>query len=127
MTVHVREGGRGDLGAALIRDAFLAYEAEFWRLTLQARSRFESQAWLEAQRDSSARTGLYRYRVQKTIRDLEVQLADRLHDRALWRRIKENYARVLHGRAYLELAETFLRSPHTPVPRPTLASVRRSS
>ena len=110
MTVHVREGGRGELGAPLIRDAFLEYEAEFWRLTLKARSRFESQSWSEAQRDSSARTGLYRFSVQQTVRGLQMQLGARLHDRPLWRRIKERYARAMHGRANIELAETFFNS-----------------
>ena len=33
MSIHVRDSRRRDPGAALIRDAFLAYEAEFWRLT----------------------------------------------------------------------------------------------
>jgi hypothetical protein len=110
MAVHVREGGRGELGAPLIRAAFLEYELTFWRLTLQARQRFESQAWSEAQRDSAARIGLYRSSVQQTVRRLEAQLGERLHDASLWRQFKQRYADALHGRASIELAETFFNS-----------------
>jgi len=110
MSMHVREEGRGERAAALVRKAFLDYEAEFWRLTLQARARFEARSWVGAQRDSSARTGLYRSAVRQAVRGLEAQLGEHLHDRVLWADIKSRYARDLSGRANLELAETFFNS-----------------
>jgi isocitrate dehydrogenase kinase/phosphatase len=110
MSIHVREEGRGNHAAGIIRAAFLDYEAEFWRLTLQARARFESQAWSEVQRDSAARIGLYRSAVRQAIASLEAQFGERLRDRSLWSRIKSCYARDVAGRANIELAETFFNS-----------------
>lgn len=110
MSVHVRESSRRDPGAPLIRAVFLEYEAEFWRLTLQARARFEAQAWAGGQRDAAARLGLYRSAVRQAVRGLESQLGEGLQDRAHWRRIKSRYAQALQGRANIELAETFFNS-----------------
>jgi isocitrate dehydrogenase kinase/phosphatase len=110
MSIHVREEGRGNHAAGIVRTAFLDYEAEFWRLTLQARARFESQAWSEVQRDSAARIGLYRSAVRQATTSLEAQLGERLRDRSLWSRIKSCYSRDVSGRANIELAETFFNS-----------------
>ncbi len=99
-----------EAAAARIRDGFLDYGAEFRRLTLQARARFEQRDWSGGRRDAVARLGLYRSAVGAVVGVVQTRLGPRAHDRSLWRAIRADYARLVAERHDAEIARTFFNS-----------------
>ena len=88
--------------AALLRDAFAAYNAEFRALTRRARARFEQRDWEGGKRDAVERIELYDHCVHRAIRDVEQLLGRDLHDRGLWRGAKRVFADLVAGVADTE-------------------------
>ena len=110
MAWRAREPTLPESGAEIIREHFLDYVAEFRRLTLQARSRFEQRDWVGGRRDAVARLGLYRSAVGSTVAALQRLQGPGLLERSAWRAMKADYALLVAGRADLEVAETFFNS-----------------
>ena len=110
MAWRAREPTLPESGAEIIREHFLDYVAEFRRLTLQARARFEQRDWTGGRRDAVARLGLYRSAVGGTVAALQARLGPRLLERSAWRSMKTEYALHVAEREDLEIAETFFNS-----------------
>src|SRR5689334_14917953 len=75
-----------------IVDAFGFYNAEFRVITRRAPVRFETRDWKGSQRDAVERIDLYDRFVNQTIAELRLQLGERALDRALWARIRDEFA-----------------------------------
>jgi len=99
-----------EAAAVRIRGGFLDHGAEFRRLTLQARARFEQRDWIGGRRDAVARLGLYRSAVGAVVDAVQAWLGPRAHDRSLWRAIRADYARLVAERHDAEIARTFFNS-----------------
>jgi isocitrate dehydrogenase kinase/phosphatase len=97
-------------GAAIVRDAFDAYQEGFRAFTARARAHFEAGDWLAVQRDSAERLDLYGSCLGEALDRLRRRLGDRFHERPLWRAANRVYARGLPGRPDWDLAETFFNS-----------------
>src|SRR5215510_2128110 len=92
--------GGADLAAQCARhivEAFGFYNAEFRVITRRAPVRFETRDWKGSQRDAVERIDLYDRFVNQTIAELRLQLAPRDLDRALWARIKNEFAFQIEG------------------------------
>ncbi|HEU4625366.1 MAG TPA: bifunctional isocitrate dehydrogenase kinase/phosphatase [Steroidobacteraceae bacterium] len=103
--------------AALVRecarhivDAFGFYNAEFRVITRRAPVRFETRDWKGSQRDAVERIELYDRFVSQTIAELRLQLGARALDRALWARIKTEFAAQITGLHDNEFTKTFFSS-----------------
>jgi isocitrate dehydrogenase kinase/phosphatase len=96
--------------ALIVGEAFEAYHESFRRLTSRARAHFDRAQWAAARRDSADRLDLYGDSLAEVLARLRVRLADRFHDRALWRQANEAYGRELARSPRIELAETYFNS-----------------
>ncbi len=97
-------------GAAIIEDAFLAYNKEFQRFTLQARLRFEARDWQGALQDAADRLDVYATLVGQTVAHLHDLLDEHARDKDTWRAMKADYLALVGERTDSELAETFFNS-----------------
>src|SRR5262245_53222782 len=93
-----------------IVDAFGFYNAEFRVITRRAPVRFETRDWKGSQRDAVDRIELYDRFVNQTIAELQLQLGDRALDRALWARIRDEFAAQIEGLHDNEFTKTFFSS-----------------
>jgi isocitrate dehydrogenase kinase/phosphatase len=93
-----------------IVDAFGFYNAEFRVITRRAPVRFETRDWIGSQRDAAERIDLYDRFVNQTIAELRLQLGERALDRALWARIRNEFAAQVEGVPDHEFTKTFFSS-----------------
>jgi isocitrate dehydrogenase kinase/phosphatase len=97
-------------GAEVVREAFLAYRAEFARLTARARASFSAGDWTQVRRDAAERLDLYGGCLAAALERLRALLGDGLHERPLWHAANRAYAHSIAGMADAELAQTFFNS-----------------
>src|SRR5689334_17843821 len=90
-----------------IVDAFGFYNAEFRVITRRAPVRFETRDWKGSQRDAVERIDLYDRFVNQTIAELRLQLGTRALDRALWARIRNEFAAQVQDLPDNEFTKTF--------------------
>lgn len=96
--------------AAIIKEAFLAYQEAFGVLTRRAPQHFAGRDWSAAQRDTVERLELYRHSVDATLADLERAVGPAAPERRGLAGLKERYASLLVDRSDRELAGTFFNS-----------------
>ncbi len=97
-------------GAALIREAYDAYQEEFNRITRRAGERFRQRDWQGGQQDMVERLELYTYGVNQVVADIRNNLEEQAGRESVWAEMKLLYARMMTGRDDGELAETFFNS-----------------
>jgi isocitrate dehydrogenase kinase/phosphatase len=93
-----------------IVDAFGFYNAEFRVITRRAPVRFDTRDWTGSQRDAVERIDLYDRFVNQTIAELQLKLGERALDRALWARIRNEFAAQVAGLPDHEFTKTFFSS-----------------
>jgi isocitrate dehydrogenase kinase/phosphatase len=93
--------------AQLIRDAFDDYHARFAAITHRARLRFETMDWAAAREDAVGRIALYDECIDECGLRIAAILQDNAHAHELWARIRNTYARMIHGLIDGELYKTF--------------------
>ena len=97
-------------GATAIHDAFDNYQTQFRAITLRAQGCYERREWHHWQADSIERLELYEQVLRGVVTGLRTLLGSETLNKALWRAIKLNYARLLSRRKDLEIGETFYNS-----------------
>jgi isocitrate dehydrogenase kinase/phosphatase len=98
------------LAARRIAGAFAEYNAEFRSITRRAPVRFDTLDWKGGQRDAVERIELYDRFVATTVAELRAMLADQAEDRALWTRIRTDFAERIAGVPDAEFTKTFFSS-----------------
>ena len=93
-----------------IAGAFVEYNAEFRAITRRAPVRFDSRDWKGGQRDAVERIELYDRFVASTVAELKALLGERAEDRALWMRIRADFAERIGGLPDAEFTKTFFSS-----------------
>lgn len=93
-----------------IVDAFGFYNAEFRVITRRAPVRFDTRDWKGSQRDAVERIELYDRYVTATIAELRLELREHALDRALWGRIRDEFARQIEDLPDHEFTKTFFSS-----------------
>ncbi|MBV9343736.1 MAG: bifunctional isocitrate dehydrogenase kinase/phosphatase [Gammaproteobacteria bacterium] len=96
--------------AALIREAFARYNAEFRAITRRAPARFEARDARGGQQDAVERIELYDRWVQRTLEELQPRLGGRSQDRDLWRQIRAEFAELIRAVPDPEFSKTFFSS-----------------
>ena len=96
--------------ARRIVDAFARYNAEFRAITRRAPLRFDARDWKGSQRDAVERIELYDRFVNQTIAELREALGAAAQDRALWRRIRHEFAAQITDLPDPEFTKTFFSS-----------------
>ena len=96
--------------ARQIADAFVRYNAEFRAITRRAPVRFDERDWKGGQRDAVERIELYDRCVKQTAAELELSLGAAAHDRALWQRIRSEFALQIRSLPDAEFTKTFFSS-----------------
>jgi isocitrate dehydrogenase kinase/phosphatase len=98
------------MAAEYLRDAFDGYLAEFLSITQRARTRFERKEWQAIQSDTRERLDLYEQILAQAEYRLIPLLENRLRDRELWIRVKQEFPQLFVSRHDFDLAETFFNS-----------------
>ncbi len=98
------------LAARRIASAFADYNAEFRAITRRAPARFDARDWKGSQRDAVERIELYDRFVARTAAELREMLGPRAEDRALWTRIRAEFAERIEGMPDAEFTKTFFSS-----------------
>jgi isocitrate dehydrogenase kinase/phosphatase len=96
--------------ARTILNGFESYFADYQNITLAARPRFEAADWLGMQKASIKRIDLYKKKVNKVIKFVELIAGNQLHDLAFWVDARDSYAKLVEGHNNFEIAETFFNS-----------------
>lgn len=96
--------------ARRIASAFAEYNAEFRAITRRAPLRFDARDWKGSQRDAVERIELYDRFVALTVAELRAMLGDEAQDRALWTRIRADFAALIEGVPDAEFIKTFFSS-----------------
>ncbi|MCB1863838.1 MAG: bifunctional isocitrate dehydrogenase kinase/phosphatase [Chromatiales bacterium] len=96
--------------ATTIAQGFERHFTLFQKITAGARDRFENAEWNAVQATSRERIDFYDQRVVETIDLLRAAFHISRLDEPLWKRVKVEYARLLHEHRQPELAETFYNS-----------------
>ena len=96
--------------AALIVDAFVNYNNDFRKITRRSKRRFETRDWSRNQKDAVERIELYENSIGRTVTTVNESMADSVHDKSLWARIKEHYSRQILGYADTEFFKTYYSS-----------------
>ena len=98
------------LAARRIAGAFAEYNAEFRSITRRAPVRFDARDWKGGQRDAVERIELYDRFVAGTVAELRAMLGEQAEDRALWTRIRADFAARIAGVPDAEFTKTFFSS-----------------
>ncbi|WP_242392713.1 bifunctional isocitrate dehydrogenase kinase/phosphatase [Anaeromyxobacter oryzisoli] len=93
-----------------IRSGFETYQRERARITARARARFEARDWAGAQRDARERLELRDPIVHACVGFVRAELGGAAKERAVWRRMKEEYRTLVEARPDLEIAGSFFNS-----------------
>jgi isocitrate dehydrogenase kinase/phosphatase len=96
--------------ARQIVEAFARYNAEFRAITRRAPLRFDARDWRGSQRDAVERIELYDRFVNQTIAELRLALGATAQERALWRRIRAEFAAQITDLPDPEFTKTFFSS-----------------
>jgi isocitrate dehydrogenase kinase/phosphatase len=96
--------------ARQIVGAFARYNAEFRAITRRAPLRFDARDWRGSQRDAVERIELYDRFVNQTIAELRLALGAAAQERALWRRIRAEFAAQITDLPDPEFTKTFFSS-----------------
>ena len=96
--------------ARQIVEAFARYNAEFRAITRRAPLRFDARDWRGSQRDAVERIELYDRFVNQTIAELRLALGAAAQERALWRRIRAEFAAQITDLPDPEFTKTFFSS-----------------
>ena len=96
--------------ARRIAAAFVEYNAEFRAITRRAPLRFDCRDWKGSQRDAVERIELYDRYVAHTVAELRAMLGEEAQDRALWTRIRADFAARIAALADTEFTKTFFSS-----------------
>ncbi len=103
-------GGLARGCAQQIVEAFARYNAEFRNITRRAPARFDARDARGSQRDVVERIELYDRLVSQTIAELRLRLGDAALDRALWARIRSEFAQLIEVLPDAEFTKTFFSS-----------------
>src|SRR5262249_22583564 len=76
----------------------------------RAKSRFEDRDWHGMQQDSAERLSLYKTVIDKIVPEINDILDEKVQDRSIWAKIKENFTELIEGRDDFEIVETFFNS-----------------
>jgi len=98
------------MAARRIAGAFAEYNAEFRAITRRAPVRFDTRDWKGGQRDAVERIELYDRFVASTVAELRAMLGAQAEDRALWTRIRADFAERIEGLPDAEFIKTFFSS-----------------
>jgi len=90
-----------------LRDGFADYNARFRAITQRARRHFEAREFAQAHADTVARLELYEVCTAAAQRRLEQLLGTRRGDRALWQRIRAQFAVAISNLLDQELNKTY--------------------
>jgi isocitrate dehydrogenase kinase/phosphatase len=93
--------------ARIVLAGFERHYRLFREVTAGARTRFEAADWKASQHASRQRISYYDTRVVETLRELRSRFGITELDEILWRRVKEEYVRLLYQHKQAELAVTF--------------------
>jgi len=96
--------------ASTILNGFESYFADYQNITLAARPRFEKADWLGMQRASIKRIDLYKKKVKKVKKFVELIAGEQLHQLNFWAAARESYSVLIEGHNNFEIAETFFNS-----------------
>ena len=96
--------------AAMIRDGFEVYEAEFNRISQRARLRFEQRDWKAGQQDALARLELRGRILTRVVEWIQQLLGHWVSDRELWAAMKAEFSALIARRADWQFGETFFNS-----------------
>ena len=96
--------------ASSIADAFVRYNAEFRAITRRAPVRFDERDWKGSQRDAVERIELYDRFVNQTVADVQMLLGEHTLGRALWMRIRHEFAQHILDLPDTEFTKTFFSS-----------------
>jgi len=96
--------------ARAIRDGFAGYNEEFRAITRRARKRFEERDWRHGRKDQVERIELYDGWVNRLVDWVSERLAERRHDRAIWRRMKTDFADLIREYVDREFTKTYFSS-----------------
>jgi len=97
-------------GATLLHDGFADYHARFADVTRRARQRFEMRDWAAARLDAVERIELYDLCVAESSAQLRALLGAQADDRALWHRLRNDYAALIAPLIDQELYKTFFNT-----------------
>src|SRR5512138_358405 len=97
-------------GAEAIRAGFESYIERRSRITARARARFEARDWAAAQLDARERLDLREGIVHETVGVVRAELGGAVHDRGVWREMKDHYELLVEARQDLDVAGTFFNS-----------------
>ncbi|MBS0364362.1 MAG: bifunctional isocitrate dehydrogenase kinase/phosphatase [Proteobacteria bacterium] len=93
-----------------IAAAFARYNAEFRAITRRAPQRFDTRDWKGSQQDAVERIELYDRFVGQTVAEVQTLLGEDSHERALWRRIHDEFATLIVDLPDPEFTKTFFSS-----------------
>ena len=96
--------------AAVLRDGFADYHAQFAAVTQRARRRFEERDWASARADAVERIELYDRCATATSSQLTELLGEAAADRSLWNAIRDGYAGLIAELIDQELYKTFFNT-----------------
>jgi isocitrate dehydrogenase kinase/phosphatase len=96
--------------AQRIKDAFRDYDSTFDALTRRARQNFERRDLAAQRRCATERIDLYESYLQTARAEVGGLLGERVHDRMLWREIRQRYAAAIAADLDHELYKTFYNS-----------------
>jgi isocitrate dehydrogenase kinase/phosphatase len=108
--IERRKEGLAKRAAGLLDEAFMRYHAEFKRITVRARERFEACDWHGLHSDAEARLDLYGVYVDEAVGALRAMLGESGGDRALLAAIKEEYSSRIRERDDFDVAQSFYNS-----------------
>ena len=114
MITEIAPATRNDAAdvAALILKNFRAYRHGFRAITLAAKTRFESAAWLDGQHASAERIEIYKEFVGALQDDIRDRLGGLPLSPTLSRAVKAEYVKLISTQPDFELAETYYNSIH---------------
>ena len=96
--------------ASLIERAYDDYQDQFLNITKRSGDRFNRRDWPGVYQDALERLDLYTRVVKHTVNTLRGRLGKRLNEASVGAGTKTAYARIIHERDDVELAETFFNS-----------------
>lgn len=96
--------------AQLIHDGFVAYNADFQRITDRAQRRFEQRDWDGHLRDIGERIELYEFWVQRTLERLRETLDEDATRRAIWQGLRDYFSERVDGVPDAGFLKTFFNS-----------------
>lgn len=109
MVVSVLDDRETQCAAAIV-EAFEGYNADFRAITRRAPQRFDARDWQGSQRDAVERIELYGVWVDRTVAGVRLRLGEAAVDRALWARVKADFAQRIDTFADAEFRKTFFNS-----------------